>query len=77
MLTAPSALMQLTHEEARAVVAYMRPHRIAEGVTFIREGDTEDTGFMLLVLDGQVTIETIAIPVRAPMLDVDDTDDAA
>ena len=67
MLTAPSALMQLTHEEARAVVAYMRPHRIAEGVTFIREGDTEDTGFMLLVLDGEVTIETIVVSRTAPI----------
>jgi CRP-like cAMP-binding protein len=67
MLTAPSALMQLTHEEARAVVAYMRPHKIAEGVTFIREGDTEDTGFMLLVLDGQVTIETIVVSRTAPI----------
>ena len=67
MLTAPSALMQLTHEEARAVVAYMRPHRIAEGVTFIREGDTQDTGFMLLVLDGEVTIETIVVSRTAPI----------
>ncbi len=45
MLTAPSALMQLTHDEARVVVTYMRPHKIAEGVTFIKEGDTEDTDF--------------------------------
>ncbi len=67
MLTAPSALMQLSHEEARAVVAYMKPHRIAEGVTFIREGDTEDTGFMLLVLDGEVTVETIVVSRTAPI----------
>src|SRR5687768_11999183 len=57
MLTAPSALMQLSHEEARAIVGYMRPHRIAEGTTFIKEGDKENTDFMLLVLDGEVTIE--------------------
>jgi len=67
MLTAPSALMQLTHDEARAVVAYMRPHRIAEGVTFIREGDTQHTGFMLLVLGGQVTIETIVVSRTEPI----------
>jgi len=67
MLTARSALMQLSHEEARAVVAYMCPHKIAEGVTFIREGDTEDTGFMLLVLDGEVTIETIVVSRTAPI----------
>ena len=59
--------MQLSHEEARAVVAYMRPHKIAEGTTFIREGDTSDTGFMLLVLDGEVTVETIVVSRTAPI----------
>ena len=39
MLTAPSALMQLSHDEARTVVAYMRPHKIPEGVRF---GDSLD-----------------------------------
>jgi CRP/FNR family transcriptional regulator, cyclic AMP receptor protein len=67
MLHAPSALMQLSHPEARTIVAYMRPHKIAEGVTFIREGDTEDTDFMLLVLDGEVTIETIVVSRTAPI----------
>jgi CRP/FNR family cyclic AMP-dependent transcriptional regulator len=67
MLSAPSALMQLDHDEARAVVAYMKPHRIAEGVTFIREGDTENTDFMLLVLDGEVTVETIMVSRTSPI----------
>lgn len=66
MLCAPTALMQLSHEEARAVVAYMAPHRIAEGTTFIREGDT-DTGFMLLVLDGEVMVETIVVSRIQPI----------
>lgn len=67
MLTAPSALMQLSHEEARTVVAYMKPHRIGEGTTFIREGDIDDTDFMLLVLDGEVTIETIVVSRTEPI----------
>jgi CRP-like cAMP-binding protein len=67
MLTAPSALMQLSHEEARAIVGYMRPHRIAEGTTFIKEGDKENTDFMLLVLDGEVTIESIVVSRTAPI----------
>jgi CRP/FNR family transcriptional regulator, cyclic AMP receptor protein len=67
MLTANSALMQLSHEEARAVVAYMKPRKIPEGTTFIREGDTLDTGFMLLVLDGEVTVETIVVSRTAPI----------
>src|SRR4051812_14334322 len=61
MLRADTALMQLSAEEARAVVTYMRPRKIAEGTTFIREGDTEETDFMLLVLDGEVTVETIVV----------------
>jgi CRP-like cAMP-binding protein len=66
MLTAPSALMQLTHEEARVVVSYMQPRKIAEGVTFIKEGDTKETDFMLLVLDGEVTVESIVVSRTEP-----------
>ena len=67
LLTAPSALMQLTNEDARIVVTYMKPHKIAEGVTFIKEGDTEDTDFMLLVLDGEVMIESIVVSRTEPI----------
>jgi CRP-like cAMP-binding protein len=67
MLSAPSALLQLDHEEARTIVAYMQPRRIAEGTTFIREGDTDHTDFMLMVLDGEVTIETIVVSRTTPI----------
>lgn len=67
LLTAPSALMQLEPEEARIVVTYMQPHRIAEGTTFIKEGDTENTDFMLLVLDGEVTVETVVVSRTQPI----------
>jgi CRP/FNR family cyclic AMP-dependent transcriptional regulator len=67
MLCAPTALMQLTPDEARTVVTYMQPRRIAEGTTFIREGDTANTDFMLLVLDGEVTIETIVVSRTQPI----------
>ena len=67
MLSAPSALLQLNHREARTVVAYMRPQKIPEGATFIREGDTDNTDFMLLLLDGEVTIETIVVSRTAPI----------
>ncbi len=67
MLTAPSALLQLTADDARTVVTYMQPHKIAEGVTFIKEGDTQETDFMLLVLDGEVTIESIVVSRTEPI----------
>ncbi|MRD46761.1 Crp/Fnr family transcriptional regulator [Caenimonas koreensis] len=61
LLRAPSALMQLSHEEALAVVACMEPRLIAEGETFIHEGDKDNTGFMLLILDGEVTVESSVV----------------
>lgn len=67
MLSAPSALLQLNHKEARTIVACMEPHRIAEGTTFIREGDTDNTDFLLLLLDGEVTVETIVVSRTAPI----------
>lgn len=67
LLVAPTALMRLTPEEARAVVYYMQPHRIDEGTTFIKEGDTRDTAFMMLILDGEVTVETIVVSRIEPV----------
>jgi CRP/FNR family transcriptional regulator, cyclic AMP receptor protein len=67
MLSAPSALLQLDHQEARTVVAYMRPHKIPEGTTFIREGNTDETDFMLLVLDGHFAVETIVVSRTQPI----------
>src|SRR4051812_30539377 len=67
MLCAPTALMQLGPREARSIVAYMHPHRISAGTTFIREGDAERTDFMLLVLAGEVTVETIVVSRTAPI----------
>lgn len=67
LLHAPSALMQLSYEEARIVVSYMKPHRIAEGTTFIKEGDTANTDFMVLVLEGEVTVESIVVSRTEPI----------
>ena len=61
LLIAPTALMQLTHDEATIVVSFMKPRKIAAGTTFITQGDKVDTGFMLLLLDGDVTVESIAV----------------
>lgn len=61
LLIAPTALMQLTPAEATLVVSFMEPRRIAAGTTFITEGDRLDTGYMLLLLVGDVTIESITV----------------
>ncbi|MBU6503019.1 MAG: cyclic nucleotide-binding domain-containing protein [Burkholderiaceae bacterium] len=67
MLIGPAALMQLSQDDARIVVSYMRPHRIPQGTTFIREGDADKTDFMLLILDGEVTVETIVVSRSEPI----------
>jgi CRP/FNR family cyclic AMP-dependent transcriptional regulator len=67
MLAAPTALAQLTPDEAREVVSFMKPHKIAEGITFIKQGDTKDTDFMLLVIDGEVTVESIVVSRTEPI----------
>ena len=37
LLIAPTALLQLTHQEAFTVVSYMTPRKIAIDTTFIRQ----------------------------------------
>ncbi len=66
-LIAPTALMRLTRQEARVVVRYMQPQKVPKGTTFIREGDHRDTGFMLLLLEGEVTVETLVASRKEPM----------
>lgn len=57
LLRAPTAYMQLSEAEALAIVGFMTPRRYPSGTTIIRQGDADDTGFMVLVLDGEITVE--------------------
>lgn len=59
LLRAPTALMQLSELEALTVVGFMRPRKFPAGTTIIRQGETTDTGFMVLVLSGEITVETL------------------
>ena len=67
LLIAPTALMQLSVDEAMVVVSYMIPRKIAMHTTFIIEGDKKDTGYMLLVLEGEVTVENIVVSRHTPV----------
>ena len=67
LLTAPTALMQLGKEDAKVVVSYMKPSKISEGTTFIKEGDKNDTGYMMLILEGEVTVENIVVSRVSPI----------
>lgn len=68
LLLTPTALMALTLREARLVVRHMQPQIVAKGTVFIREGDTRDTGFMMLLLDGEVTVEAKVVSRAEPII---------
>ena len=67
LLIAPTALMQLSVDEALVIVSYMIPRNISMGTTFIKEGDKSDTGYMVLLLEGEVTVESIIVSRRVPV----------
>ncbi len=67
LLTAPNALIHLTLEEARVVVGYMTPQFIPANTTFIREGDAVDEGFMALLLEGEVVVESVTVSRTEPL----------
>jgi CRP-like cAMP-binding protein len=66
MLRAPTALMRLTDDQAHAVVRHMRPYIIPEGTVIFKEGDSTDTSFMLLLIKGEVTVETRIVNRQSP-----------
>ena len=68
LLITPTALMQLTLQEARVVVRYMQPQMVEKGTVLIREGDARDTSFMLLLIDGEVTIEALVVSRAEPIV---------
>ena len=67
LLRAPTALMMLSEAEALTVVGFMRPRRLASGTTIIRQGESTDTGYMVLVLDGEITVETLVASRSQPV----------
>jgi CRP/FNR family cyclic AMP-dependent transcriptional regulator len=58
LLVTASALDDLTLADAFKVVAYMRPKRIASGTVFIQEGEVKQNDYMLLVLEGDIAVES-------------------
>ena len=58
LLRTPTAFAQLSPEEAACVVSFMRLVGFSTGATIIREGDQLETGYMLLLLSGEVSVQT-------------------
>lgn len=57
LLVTPMALGELSLDDAKHVISFMRPKRILEGTVFIKENEAAHTDYMLLVLKGEVTVE--------------------
>lgn len=57
LLRAPTALMRLSEDDAWAVARCMHLLQLPSGTTLIHQGSTSDTGFMVLLLDGDITVE--------------------
>jgi CRP/FNR family transcriptional regulator, cyclic AMP receptor protein len=58
LLITPSALEVLSFEDAIQVVSYMQLRVVPEGTVLMREGETERSDHMLLVLEGDLTVES-------------------
>lgn len=58
LLVTPSALDELKLADAKRVVSYMHPQLIAAGTVFIREGEVSGNDYMMLVLEGDISVES-------------------
>ena len=58
LLLTPTALADLGLPDARVVVGAMRLMRVKTGTVFIREGEVAGNDFMMLVLEGEVAVES-------------------
>ena len=68
LLTMPSALAELNPDEAEFVIGYTQQCQFAAGTTVITQGERDRTGFMFLVLDGDVTVETVVVSRVDPII---------
>ncbi len=68
LLVTESALGQFTFTNARRVVRYMKPKRIKAGATLIREGEKASNDFIMLILSGDVRVESKASGLSEPIV---------
>lgn len=61
LLVTPSALQTLSLDDAIKIVAYMQPRMIEAGCEFVREGEAVDNDHMMLVLEGELSVENSSL----------------
>ncbi len=57
LLITPNGLAELSLADAREVVGFMRPKRVSAGTVFIQEGEALHVDDMMLILEGEATVE--------------------
>ncbi len=68
LLLTPTALADLSLQDAREVVAAMQLMRVKIGTVFIQEGEVTGTDFMMLVLEGEVAVESEVLSANDNMV---------
>ena len=58
LLVTPSALDDLKLADAKKVVSFMHPQLISAGTVFIHEGELSGNDYMMLVLEGDISVES-------------------
>ena len=60
LLLTPTCLADLSKADARTVASAMKFHQVQQGAVFIEEGEVAHTDFMVLILEGNVSVESEA-----------------
>ena len=58
LLLTPTYLADLSKADARDVVSVMKFRQVQTGAVFIKEGEVTHTDFMVLILEGDVSVES-------------------
>lgn len=68
LMRQPTALSELSADDTRCIVTYMRLLNCPEGGLLLREGEQDNLGHMLLILDGEVTVENVVANRSEPVV---------
>lgn len=68
LMRLPTALSELSKADAQCIVTYMRLLSCPEGGTLLREGEHDNVSDMLVILEGEVTVENIVANRAEPVV---------
>lgn len=68
LLLTPTALGDLSLPDSRTVVGAMQLMRVKNGTVFMQEGEVKGTDFMMLVIEGEVAVESEVLSANDTMV---------